>query len=159
MGFSVAGDNEVDRLLTEIESEVRLLTSYTVRSPRPSPGVKEPRPASPRRKTVKKQHDIDTEIALQPLRSENSDLRRYNTDVTCKNINILCLYSVSVIDFLLTFHLFYTYFHFRKLRIANQRTRDLEEQLQRANENKKECKRTDQVLVAGKAVEKYFSKL
>lgn len=74
--FSV-GDNEVDRLLTEIESEIRLLTSYTVRgSPRLSPEVKEPRRVSPKKKSITKQHDIDTEIALQPLRSENSDLRR-----------------------------------------------------------------------------------
>ncbi|CAB4028550.1 Hypothetical predicted protein, partial [Paramuricea clavata] len=95
-----SGDNEVDRLLTEIESEIRLLTSYSVHSPHLSPGLKEPRP-SPRGKVVKKQHDIDTEIALQPFRSENSDLRR-------------------------------------KLRIANQKTRDLEEQLQKAEENRKE---------------------
>lgn len=95
-----SGDNEVDRLLTEIESEIRLLTSYSVHSPRLSPGLKGPRP-SPRGKAVKKQHDIDTEIALQPFRSENSDLRR-------------------------------------KLRIANQKTRDLEGQLQKAEENRKE---------------------
>ena len=96
-----SGDNEVDRLLTEIESEIRLLTSYTVRSPQSSSGRKEPRPISPRRKGNTKQHDIDTEIAMQPLRSENSDLRR-------------------------------------KLRIANQRTRDLEEQLQKSSESRKE---------------------
>ena len=96
-----SGDNEVDRLLAEIESEVRLLTSYTVHSPKSSSGRKEPRPISPRRKSITKQHDIDTEIAMQPLRSENSDLRR-------------------------------------KLRIANQRTRDLEEQLQKASESRKE---------------------
>ena len=71
-----AGDNEVDRLLTEIENEIRLLTSYTVHSPHLSPEMKEPRRVSPRKKSMKKQHDIDTEIALQPLRSENSDLRR-----------------------------------------------------------------------------------
>lgn len=59
-------DKEVDRLITDIESEIRLLTSYTGPSPRLSPGGK----------AMKKQHDIDTEIALQPLRSENSDLRR-----------------------------------------------------------------------------------
>lgn len=74
--FSV-DDNEVNRLLTEIESEIRLLTSYTAHSARLSPEVKEPRRiSSPRRKSIRKQHDIDTEIALQPLRSENSDLRR-----------------------------------------------------------------------------------
>ena len=41
----------------EIENEIRLL-SYPLQSP------------------SSKQHDIDTEVALQPLRSENSDLRR-----------------------------------------------------------------------------------
>lgn len=57
------GDSEILRLLTEIDREVHLLTSYTIRSPR-------------RTRAVSKQHDIDTEMALQPLRSENCDLRR-----------------------------------------------------------------------------------
>ncbi|XP_028402839.1 coiled-coil domain-containing protein 14-like isoform X2 [Dendronephthya gigantea] len=84
-------DKEVDRLIIEIESEIRLLTSYTVHSLRPSPGEK----------AIKKQYDIDTEIALQPLRSENSDLRR-------------------------------------KLRIAHQKSKDLEEQLQKGVGKRKE---------------------
>ena len=59
-------DVEVSRLLMEIENELRLL-SYPVQSP-----VTVARDVS----KPCKQHDIDTEVALQPLRSENSYLRR-----------------------------------------------------------------------------------
>lgn len=51
----------------EIENEIHLL-SYTV-----SVGHSQTPPV---RLNAGKQHDIDTEVALQPLRSENSDLRR-----------------------------------------------------------------------------------
>lgn len=79
-------DVEVQRLLMEIENEIRLL-SYTAQYS----------PTHPVLANAGKQHDIDTEIALQPLRSENSDLRR-------------------------------------KLRIANQRMREMESQCRKIPE-------------------------
>ena len=58
-------DVEVERLLMEIENEFRLLSFSPQSSGTP-----------PVSDGTTKQHDIDTEVALQPLRSENSDLRR-----------------------------------------------------------------------------------
>lgn len=70
----------------EIENEIHLL-SYTVGHSQ----------TPPVRLNTGKQHDIDTEVALQPLRSENSDLRR------CIS-NLLVEMYCNLIDSLLVVH-------------------------------------------------------
>ena len=70
----------------EIENEIHLL-SYTVGHSQ----------TPPVRLNAGKQHDIDTEVALQPLRSENSDLRR------CIS-NLLVEMYCNLIDSLLVVH-------------------------------------------------------
>ncbi|XP_046860292.1 coiled-coil domain-containing protein 14-like [Xenia sp. Carnegie-2017] len=101
--LEISDDGEVHRLLKEIEHELMVLSVL------PSPPCKEN--SSPReiKTTKKKLRGVDIDLALQPLRSENCDLRR-------------------------------------KLRLANQKMKDLQEQIDKTNKFTQDAARDEGIL-------------